>query len=123
MSKKIILTIIAIILLVVLSYFGYLLYVQKSIESMQPIPESVNADKVSYTLDDISKHSVIADCWMAINNKVLNVTTFIPIHPGGSIIVSGCGKDASNYFNGVGEHVKPVVNALVSKFTIGSLKK
>jgi acyl-lipid (8-3)-desaturase len=35
---------------------------------------------------------------MAIENKVYDVTSFIPNHPGGKAILKGCGKDATVLF-------------------------
>ncbi len=123
MLKKSIIIIVSIVILAGLAYGGYLYYIKMSIDGLQPIPANTTADKTTYTLADIAKHSNQSDCWFAINGKVLDVTTFIPMHPGGNVIVDGCGKDASDYFNGVNAHMEPVVESLKSKFTIGSLVK
>jgi cytochrome b involved in lipid metabolism len=60
---------------------------------------SSNNSSQTYTLNDVSSHNKKSDCWMVINGKVYNVTDFINLHPGGSIIVEGCGKDATLLFN------------------------
>ena len=52
----------------------------------------------NYTLSDISKHATENDCWMSIKNKVYDVTKFIPNHPGGKMILKGCGTDATVLF-------------------------
>ena len=71
------------------------------------------------TLADVAKHATAADCWLAIDGKVYNVTSFIPNHPGGEAILRGCGKDASDMFNSRhGERAK----ALLPSFYIGDLK-
>ena len=70
-------------------------------------------------LADVAKHATASDCWMAIDGKVYNVTSFIPNHPGGEAILRGCGKDASDMFNSRhGERAK----ALLPSFYIGDLK-
>lgn len=52
-------------------------------------------------LADIAKHNTLGDCWLAINNKVYNVTDFLSRHSGGaSAITQYCGKDASAAFSG-----------------------
>jgi cytochrome b involved in lipid metabolism len=53
----------------------------------------------SYTLDDISQHNSQTSCWAAINQKVYDLTTWIPQHPGGEkAILSLCGTDATAKF-------------------------
>lgn len=52
----------------------------------------------NYTLSDVSKHATENDCWMAIEKKVYDVTKFIPNHPGGKMILKGCGIDATILF-------------------------
>ena len=55
---------------------------------------------VSLTLQEISKHNTAADCWMIISNKVYNLTSFLPVHPGGmGLILPYCGKDGTNAFD------------------------
>jgi cytochrome b involved in lipid metabolism len=53
-----------------------------------------------YTMDDVALHTAKEDCWIVINGQVLDVTTFIPKHPGGEIaIMAFAGKDASSEWN------------------------
>lgn len=40
-------------------------------------------DKV-ITLDSLSKHNTEADCWIAVHQKVWDITDFVAEHPGGS---------------------------------------
>ncbi len=54
----------------------------------------------TYTLADIAKHAVKADCWTTINGSVYNLTSFIPNHPGGDRILVVCGKDGTSAFEG-----------------------
>lgn len=51
-----------------------------------------------YTLADIAKHNTEEDCWLLIEDKVYDVSEFIPNHPGGKAILQGCGKDATVLF-------------------------
>jgi cytochrome b involved in lipid metabolism/monoamine oxidase len=74
-----------------------------------------------YTLEEVSKHNKKSDAWIAINGKVADVTKWIPLHPGGDIIMKGVGKDASALFKSIGhdEYAKK----MLKKYQIGILKK
>merc|ERR1719199_776075 len=53
-----------------------------------------------YTLEEVAKHTTKDDCWVVVNGQVLNVTKFLPDHPGGELaILTFAGKDASAEFN------------------------
>jgi cytochrome b involved in lipid metabolism len=56
------------------------------------------------TPTELAQHASSADCWMAIDGTVYNVTQFISKHPGGKAILKGCGKDATQMFNSVPAH-------------------
>ncbi len=53
----------------------------------------------SIDLKDFKQHSTYKSCWIIVNDYVYDVTNFIPQHPGGSDIISGCGKDLSSLFS------------------------
>jgi cytochrome b involved in lipid metabolism len=42
---------------------------------------------VYYTLEEVSKHQSLDDCWIIIKNKVYNVTKFLGEHPGGEEVI------------------------------------
>lgn len=80
---------------------------QSETEDTQPTSEasatednsgSSSPETMMYTLEEVAQHSTKDDCWMAIHNKVYNVTDFISRHPGGDAILQGCGKDATELF-------------------------
>ena len=49
-----------------------------------------------YTMADVKKHNKKSDCWIVIDDKVYDVTDWLPAHPGGEdVIVGRCGKDAT----------------------------
>ncbi|EGG15683.1 cytochrome b5 domain-containing protein [Cavenderia fasciculata] len=60
-----------------------------------------------FTLEVIAKHNKRDDCWLLINGKVYNVSSFIEEHPGGDIILAGAGKDCTTMFelSGMGSDV------------------
>jgi cytochrome b involved in lipid metabolism len=84
---------------------------------------SVVAPVKSFSLAQVAEHNRKEDCWMVINDSVIDVTSFISKHPGGDKIIKGCGIDATGYFNKVGAHMKGIAQTIVNKLTIGKLAK
>lgn len=68
------------------------------------------ADAGSATLDMelISQHASIDSCWLLIDGKVYDVTSYLRLHPGGQpIVLPFCGADATSAFGtkaGQGSH-------------------
>lgn len=75
---------------------------------------AVTGDR-TYSKDEVAQHKTEKDCWVILNGKVYDVTSFLPDHPGGKkAIVLYAGKDASEEFNMLhGAHCRtPGVTAL-----------
>ncbi|KIJ56594.1 hypothetical protein M422DRAFT_57288 [Sphaerobolus stellatus SS14] len=69
---------------------------------------------MSFTLKQVAEHNTKDSCWIIIDNKVYDVTQFLPEHPGGSkIILKYAGKDATDAFNPV--HPPGVLDAQLPK--------
>lgn len=125
--KKAIHTIIICIILIITCAYFYISN-KDSIEAAKinsmPAPSgSENKNNNILSLNIISTHNSETDCWLIINNKVLDVTTFINSHPGGrEAIINNCGKDATEMFVQVKKHAKQSVEAIINKFTIGSIQ-
>lgn len=53
-----------------------------------------------FPLSEVKKHNSRNDCWVVINGKVYNLTSFLNNHPGGpNPILSWAGRDASRTWN------------------------
>jgi monoamine oxidase/predicted heme/steroid binding protein len=78
--------------------------------------------KKTFTLAEIKKHNKKGDAWTLIENKVYNISSWIPKHPGGEIIMQAIGKDATQLFNSRG-HPSYVKKTILPKYYIGTLKK
>lgn len=97
---KKILTIISIVLV-----FGFAVLFIVNRDGVGTVDNTINTSKpsfaeVKYTKDDVAKHSTKDDCWTIIDNKVYDITSYIPRHPGGNNILSACGTDGTAFFNG-----------------------
>ena len=75
-----------------------------------------------YDMDEVSKHNTNCDCWVVVNGQVLNVTKFLPEHPGGEFaILAVAGKDASEEFNVI--HPPDVIGKYAPDAVIGRLPR
>jgi len=62
-------------------------------------PVNNNQGQGNTLADVLPQHNSTADCWLAINGKVYDVTSYIYAHPGGTgEILKYCGQDASKGF-------------------------
>lgn len=48
-----------------------------------------------YSAAEVAKHNKPDDCWLIIDKKVYDVTTYVPDHPGDLSIASKAGQDNS----------------------------
>jgi len=72
-----------------------------------------------FTLKQVSEHNAETDCWVAINNRVFNITNWLAKHPGGkSILFNFAGTDCSDEFRIF--HYTPNYKLLKS-FCVGTL--
>lgn len=75
---------------------------------LSPIPSIPSTNTNALTSDTVSKHNNPNDCWIIIENKVYDVTSYLTKHPGGEWrITPFCGKDATQPFltkDGQGSH-------------------
>eukprot|EP01064_Diplonema_japonicum_P003845 TRINITY_DN1252_c2_g3_i1.p2 TRINITY_DN1252_c2_g3~~TRINITY_DN1252_c2_g3_i1.p2 ORF type:complete len:639 (+),score=233.84 TRINITY_DN1252_c2_g3_i1:63-1979(+) len=74
-----------------------------------------------YTLEDVASHTKDSDCWVVVNGRVLDVTSFLAEHPGGKeAIMLYAGKDATEEFNMM--HSESYIDKYAPQTVIGKLK-
>ncbi|KAK4878997.1 hypothetical protein RN001_007143 [Aquatica leii] len=72
------------------------------------------------SLEEVSFHDTIGDCWIVIYDHVYDVSTFLDEHPGGrEILLEYAGRDASCAFRSTG-HSKVAIYAL-KRYYVGEL--
>jgi len=53
------------------------------------------------TAAEVAQHNTASDCWSVIDGNVYDLTTYLPRHKGGPVVLTGiCGKDGTNAFSG-----------------------
>ncbi|TYG36883.1 hypothetical protein ES288_D13G098600v1 [Gossypium darwinii] len=73
-----------------------------------------------YTMQEASQHNTKDDCWIVIDGKVYDVTSYLDEHPGGDdVVLESTGKDATDDFEDAG-HSKSA-KELLQSFCIGEL--
>ena len=79
------------------------------------------SNKRAISLEEVKKHNKKNDAWTIIENKVYNISSWIPKHPGGEIIMQAVGKDATQLFLN-NNHPSYVKKTILPKYYIGKLK-
>lgn len=74
------------------------------------------------TISEMKKHNSLSDCWIALNGKVYDVTSFLQVHPGGAArILEVAGGDATEKF--YQNHSDAVLEKMKDKLIyVGDLK-
>jgi fatty acid desaturase len=84
----------------------------------------MSSTDIEYTYEEIRKHRFYHDAWMGIHGEVYDVTKFIATHPGGNIIHTGFGRDATVLFENHHNLLPNLdkVTPLLKKYRIGKVK-
>lgn len=100
-------------------YFWHRITSPTSSSPSQTLTPQSDTNTSTYTLSEVATHSTAQSCWMVINNKVYDVTEYIPDHPGRAIL-AGCGKEATALFNQERKHTGRAT-AVLNQYAIGKL--
>lgn len=76
------------------------------------------------TREELAKHNNQNDCWLLIDGKVYDVTSYIDLHPDREAIIAGCGIDSSILYDTRGKKGSPhspKADALLEKYYLGKL--
>ncbi|XP_062111479.1 cytochrome b5 [Humulus lupulus] len=73
-----------------------------------------------FSMAEASQHNTKDDCWVVIDGKVYDLSSYLDEHPGGDdIVLAATGKDATDDFEDAG-HSK-TAKELMQSFFIGEL--
>jgi len=76
----------------------------------------------AFAMDEVAKHNKKDDIWVVVDGQVLDVTKFLPDHPGGEkAILLYAGRDATEEFNML--HDPKVIPRYAPDAVIGTVKK
>ncbi|KAI6032751.1 Flavocytochrome c [Pisolithus orientalis] len=85
-------------------------------------PSTAAPASQAFTESEVAKHNKKDDVWVIVNGQVLDVTSFLPDHPGGEkAILLYAGRDATEEFNML--HDPKVIPRYAPDSVIGTLKK
>lgn len=93
---------------------------------LEPQRQIGNGNKLpSISLNELRRHNVPDDCWIAIKGRVYNVTSYVPQHPGGDFLMQAAGLDGTHVF--ITTHPAAVLSVLESpsfsdRYCIGTLE-
>ena len=73
-----------------------------------------------FTVDEVAKHCVETDCWIIVDSKVYDITTYIEQHPGGETILKNAGGDASKGVHGPQHPI--TMWTILADYHIGDIK-
>ena len=117
-------------LIMVLIVGGGLFFVfNKKEEKKQKIEikkvEQETPKKSSFSISDVAKHNNKNDCWIVIDGKVYDVTSYIESHPGGRVMANFCGQDGSLAFATKGKNKphSPAAYEILKTLYIGDLSQ
>ncbi|XP_071689894.1 cytochrome b5 [Rutidosis leptorrhynchoides] len=73
-----------------------------------------------YSMQEASEHNSAGDCWIVVDGKVYDVSSYMEEHPGGDdVLLEVTGKDATDEFEDAG-HSKSA-RELMESFCVGEL--
>ncbi|KAL2485451.1 Cytochrome b5 [Abeliophyllum distichum] len=80
----------------------------------------MGADSKGFSYSHVSVHNTCKDCWVIINAKAYNVTSFLEDHPGGEeVLLAAAGKDASEEFENAGHG--SAARLMLDEFYVGEV--
>ncbi|HSS62952.1 MAG TPA: cytochrome b5-like heme/steroid binding domain-containing protein [Gammaproteobacteria bacterium] len=94
------------------------------VDRLVPASSEASPETKEYTSAEVARHGSEVDCWMAIDGKVYDVTSYLPDHPAPpAVMLPWCGKDASEgmHTKGYGREHSPAAWAELERYRIGVL--
>lgn len=94
---------------------------------LQAVAMAYATPNLSYSITDVEKHNLVSDCWIIIEDKIYDVTKYLPDHDQYTkVLRESCGKDATEGWKTKGNKNKPhskKAQLLLKRYEIGALKR
>ncbi|KAA8534927.1 hypothetical protein F0562_029857 [Nyssa sinensis] len=116
--------VIVVVTLILGVLLGVLLLIPRILKSdngKEAVSNSKSEASKLYTKAEVSLHNKRTDCWIIINEKVYDVTSYVEEHPGGDAILAHAGDDSTEGFFGP-QHATRVFD-MIDDFYIGNVEK
>jgi len=86
-------------------------------------PQAESETGQTYTIEEVDQHNTESDCWIIVDGKVLDVTSFIEQHPGGvEAIANYAGREATDAVLKNISH-PDTIEGTAEQFVIGRIAK
>ncbi len=72
-------------------------------------------------LSEVALHASAASCWVTFQGSVYDVTSFLPLHPGGSKLLLAAGGSLEPYWALYPQHAKAHVLEQLARYRIGAV--
>ncbi|KAL8649843.1 MAG: hypothetical protein Q9210_004163 [Variospora velana] len=93
-----------------------------TVQAQAPTKHDGQFQPTTFRLDEVRKHGRNAEeKWITKDNKVYNITDWIPGHPGGEVILRAVGGPVDQYWNIFTIHKKQDVYDILDTFYIGEV--
>ncbi len=105
-----------------ISFLIFLIFLSGCVQNLNNENLEQSSELRKLTFNEVSTHNKPEDCWIIINRKVYDVSGYGQKHPGGEIIYSYCGKDATSVFQSKPTNGLPHSNKaidILAKFYVG----
>ena len=82
--------------------------------------------QMTLNIAEVAKHNSVSDCWMVINNKVYDLSSFLNLHPGGVGSMAGdCGREATRAYDtkNIGRPHSAAAQAMLASYYVGDLNQ
>ncbi len=124
-KKKNNFSLVLLFIVIFIAIVGIFIFVSKKQSTEKGNTLSTEIEK-TYNMEEIATHNKKEDCWLVIETYVYDITDFVSKHPGGEIILTACGTDATAKFNNrptTGTSHSSLARKMLQSLRLGSLSE
>ncbi|KAI1840306.1 hypothetical protein JX265_013759 [Neoarthrinium moseri] len=96
--------------------------VARNPKSLEPQTRGPDIGLPTYRLDEVKEHGPkSARPWVVYEDKVYDITDWIPAHPGGEVILRAAGGSIEPYWDIFAIHKSPYVREILQQYVVGKV--